>query len=218
MVHVVVASGIRFYREGLVKLLMAAGEIEVTGTASDWAGVLAALDRLRPDMILLDVGVVPRHPHLRDVVDALGVAKVVVLALPSEATDVVKWVEAGVDGYVAADAGVGELLQVIDSASRGEARCSPAVAGHLFERVSHLSRMVDAGPLPAGASPDQLTPRERQVARLMARGLSNKRISTNLGIKVATTKNHVHNVLQKLCLEGRGQVAAWHYEPGGDRG
>ncbi|MEJ2503426.1 MAG: response regulator transcription factor, partial [Gemmatimonadota bacterium] len=196
MNHVVVASGIRFYREGLIELLKARDDIEIAGAASD----------------LLDVGLAPPGADPRDVVDALGDTTVIVIALPGGAVSVIPWVEAGAAGYVAADAGVAELLEVMDSVRRGEARCSPAVAGHLFERVSRLARMVDTGPLPAGAAPEQLTPRERQVARLMAKGLSNKRISRQLGIKVATTKNHVHHVLQKLCLEGRGEVAAWHYE------
>lgn len=217
MNHVVVASSIRFYREALVELLEARDEIEVAGTASDWGDVLARLERLTPDMLLLDVGLVPVQCRARDVVDALGDTKVVMIGLSGGVGAVMRWVEAGADGYVPMESGVAELLEIMDSASRGEARCSPAVAGHLFERVSHLSRMVDTGPLPPGATPEQLTPRERQVARLMAQGLSNKRISRELGIKVATTKNHVHNVLQKLCLEGRGEVAPWHYEVGKDR-
>lgn len=212
MIQLIVATDIRFYREGLVQTLHGRGGIEVVGSASDWPELLAAARELEPDLILLDVALVPRTPHLRDAVDALGAAKVVVIALPSEPDDVLPWVEAGVDGYVASDASVAELVEAIEAADRGEACCSRAVAADLFARVSRLSRMVESAPRPAGASPEQLTPRERQVARLMARGLSNKKISRKLGIKLPTTKNHVHNVLQKLCLEGRGEVAAWHYE------
>ncbi|HUH11688.1 MAG TPA: response regulator transcription factor [Longimicrobiales bacterium] len=217
MIRLLVASGVRFYREGLVELLRTDEGIEVVGVAADWDGALAALVELEPSMILLDVNLVPARPALREVVDALCGTKVVVIALPSEERDAVRWVEAGVDGYVASEASIQDLRAVIAAAEKGEARCSPSVAADLFRRISRLSRIVEARRLPPAAAPGELTPRERQVARLLAQGLSNKRIAHRLGIKLTTTKNHVHNVLQKLSLDRRAEVAAWHFGGGDPR-
>ena len=217
MSRLLVASGVRFYREGLVELLAGDPETEIVGVAADWRAVLASLARLRTDMVLLDVDLVPEGMQAREVVDTLCGQKVVVIALPSEERDVVRWIEAGVDGYVPSDASIEDLRAVIRAAEHGEARCSPAMAASLFRRLSRLSRMLEARRLPPAAAPEDLTPREREVARLVAQGLSNKRIATRLGIKVTTTKNHVHNVLQKLSLDRRTEVAAWHFGGGDQR-
>jgi DNA-binding NarL/FixJ family response regulator len=97
---------------------------------------------------------------------------------------------------------VKDLRRAIESAWNGEAICSPRVAADAFSRLARLS----AGRPPAPLS--ELTPREQEVARLIEQGMSNKQIARRLVITLATVKNHVHNVLEKLRVRRRGEVGA----------
>ena len=111
--------------------------------------------------------------------------------------------EAGVAGYVPRDASLDDLVAVIESAFRGEAICSPRIAGSLLRRIATLAAGQN-GTMPLA----HLTGREREIVRLIDRGLSNKEIARDLGIEVATVKNHVHNILEKLQVRRRGEAAA----------
>src|SRR5439155_827652 len=103
----------------------------------------------------------------------------------------------------AREASIDDLVTVIESVARGEAICSPRVAAGLLRRVAALAA-GHGGDLPRA----QLTNREREIVRLIDNGLSNKEIARALGIEVATVKNHVHNILEKLQVHRRGEAAA----------
>jgi DNA-binding NarL/FixJ family response regulator len=96
------------------------------------------------------------------------------------------------------------LVATLESATRGEALFSPRMAASLLRRVAAL-----AATQPSPSAQVRLTPRERDIMRLLDEGLSNKEIAQRLGIEVATVKNHVHNILEKLQVHRRGEAAAW---------
>lgn len=107
----------------------------------------------------------------------------------------------GVAGFLPRDATLDDLAHTLTKVARGEAVCSSSVAGALLRRISTEAhqRTVTA---------DHLTPREREVLVLIEQGLSNKQIAQRLGIEVRTVKNHVHNLLEKLRVQRRGEAAA----------
>jgi DNA-binding NarL/FixJ family response regulator len=121
--------------------------------------------------------------------------------MPDDEIEIINCAEIGIAGYVPRDGSASDLVASIESAARGELRCSPRIAGVLFRKIAALSRTRTNG------GQEVLTAREAQILRLLQRGLSNKMISRDLGIGLPTVKNHVHSVLVKLGLQRRAQVA-----------
>ena len=203
---VLIISDIRLYRDALRQSLSEGGVAEVSGVS----GCDAAPDqvqRLGPDVVVLDasegLGAASLVRSLKALAPRLGI--VVVTSVRDEAEFLV-WAEAGASGYVDQNSSADDLAAAVQRAARGEVRCSPRLAALLTDRVAKLS----AERVRNGDELGGLTPRERDVMALVAEGLSNKHIAQRLGISDTTTKNHVHNILDKLGLGSRGQAAA-HY-------
>jgi DNA-binding NarL/FixJ family response regulator len=206
MLHLLVVSGVRFYREGLSEVLAARAGIAGCSAALDAAGAGARLLAApRPDVVLLDVAV----PEARELVAsaARSGARVVVMAVGEADDALLDWAELGVAGYVGRDGSLEELCETVEAAARGELRCSPTMAASLLRHLSALAGIVRSAR--HAAPPVRLTSRELEIAALIAGGLSNKGIARHLGIEVATAKNHVHNILRKLQVEHRHEAADW---------
>ncbi len=203
MIRVLVVAEIRLYREGLAQILSRSNDITVVGTAARHEEAVASAVELTPDVVLLDMATSNGLDVARAVAHASPAGRVVALAVPEDDHEVIACAEAGVAGYVPRHASLEELVAVIQSAARGEALCSPRVAASLLRRLAALG----GGPNGAGFA-GHLTAREREIVRLIDGGLSNKEIARELGIEVATVKNHVHNLLEKLQVHRRGEAAA----------
>jgi two-component system nitrate/nitrite response regulator NarL len=203
MVRVLVVTDIRLYREGLARDLDQRGDVLVVGTATSAQGALQRLAELEPDLVLLDVATAEGPSTVRSLVESAPHVKVVVLGLPEAEADVLAYAEGGASGYVPRDGTLADLEAVIKSAGRGEALCSPRIAGSLLRHVADLA--ADR----AGKSDEtRLTSREIEVVDLIDQGLSNKEIAERLCIAVSTVKNHVHNILDKLQVHRRTEAAA----------
>jgi DNA-binding NarL/FixJ family response regulator len=200
--RVVVCSDIRLLREGITLAVTQDGPLDVVGTAEpeDSPAMVAAQ---RPDVVLLDAGVAGGHGLPRLLKEVSPDLRVVVFALADDDVDIVVWAEAGVSGYVGRDGTVSDLTAAVEGAMRGEAFCSPKLAGLLFARVAQLS----AGTVTAEGA-GGLTRREQEIMSLVEKGLSNKEIARQLAIGHATVKNHVHRILEKMQARGRGEAAA----------
>ena len=133
--------------------------------------------------------------------------QIVALALAETEPAVIAWAEAGVTGYVPRSAALGELVSLLEGIMRGEQACSGNIAAGLLRWISQSPTRAE--PPAVAAEQSSLTIREEQVVRLIGAGLSNKEIARQLKIGLGTTKSHVHNVLGKLELKRRGQVARW---------
>src|SRR5205823_14959048 len=127
---------------------------------------------------------------------------VVALGVADAEPEMLACIEAGVVGLVSRDASFAELVATLVGAARGEVHCSPRFAGVLARRVASLAARRDADP-----ALDRLTARECEIVALVEQNLSNKEIAVRLGIEVATVKNHVHNLLDKLQVHRRSDVA-----------
>ena len=199
--QVFVVTGVRLYREGLARCLGA--EYDVIGTAPHGREAVRRIAERHPDVVLVDMAVPESAVTVRAIVELNPAPKVVALGVPENEPDVLACAEAGISGYVPRDASLRDLVRGIESVARGEALCSPRIAASLFRRVAIL-----AGDRPAGQRPAELTAREHQIIDLIDQGLANKEIASELCIEVATVKNHVHNILEKLEVARRGEAAA----------
>lgn len=203
-VRAIVAASVRLYRDGLAHSLGAA--MQVVAQTGDAPATLAEAGRLSPDVILLDVSVEGALALVRSLYEAVPAARVVAFAVDDAAEhQVLACAEAGVAGWISRDATEAEIVDAVLRAARGELICSARTAALLTRRLAALSRERVA---PAAAPAAQLTPREAEIGELLSRGLSNKHIARMLGLRLATVKNHVHNILEKLEVRTRGEAGA----------
>ena len=210
-ITVVVAAGIRLYREGLSALLGAHPSIEVVGTAASLTELHSRVSAVEPDVVLLDMELPDSLAAIRSTRGDAGAPFVIAIGMPDSDDGVVDCLEAGAAGYVPRHGSVDEVLARVEAAQRGEVACSPSVAGRLARRVATLVEQ-----LPDPHPHATLTAREREIAALVEAGMSNKEIASTLCIELSTVKNHVHNILEKLGISRRGQVATGirHGKPG----
>lgn len=205
MTGVGIVGEVRLYRDGLADVLDRTEGIRVVGTASSLEEALQLVDERAPDVMLVDLAITDGIGAVRALTPC---TRVVVLAVPELDSEILACAEAGIAGLVTRDASIAELVGSIVSAAHGELACTPRVAGVLLRRVAAVGRPPDEPPH------RPLTPRERQVVALIEEGLSNKEIAHRLYIEVATVKNHVHNILEKLQVSRRHAAAELLRRPG----
>jgi DNA-binding NarL/FixJ family response regulator len=200
-------------RVGLRKILEAEPDTNVVGEAADGEDAVAEARRLGPDVVLMDI----RMPVLdgieatRRIVAAQPATRVLILTTFGLDTYVYDALRAGASGFMLKDAPPEEIAAAVRIVASGEALLAPAVTRAVIEE---FTRQPSA---PAPADPlavEELTPREREVLDLLARGLSNPEICEALVISEATTKTHVARILQKLDLRDRVQAVIYAYETG----
>jgi two-component system, NarL family, nitrate/nitrite response regulator NarL len=201
-VRIVVVGDVRLYRDGLALILATRPRFDVLGTAATVADALELISTQQPDVVLLDTGTPQALSLVRHVHEALPRTQVVALTVPEVEETVIDCAEAGVAGYVTRDGSLADLVDAIESATRGETTCSPRIAAMLLRRVAAAPRQRSV------AHVAELTAREREIARLIENGLSNKDIARQLFIEVSTVKNHVHHILEKLRVTRRSDVVA----------
>ena len=199
--RILVVSEVRLCQEGVARALRASCSLQVIG-ATDPGHAVAHNARLRPQIVLFDATRPSSLETARRLAAAISDTKLVAFGLPESDQEVLAFAAAGIAGYVRQDASAQEVAAALHCVMRDELLCSPRVAASLYHRVAMLSR----GGLAREAV--TLTRREREIARLIDRGLSNKDIARQLGIEATTVKNHVHNILDKLKVRRRGEAAA----------
>jgi DNA-binding NarL/FixJ family response regulator len=211
-IRVLVADDQELVSTGFKMILSAQEDIDVVGVAADGAEALELALRTRPDVVLMDI----RMPRM-DGIEATrriltdgraGGARVVVLTTFDADEYVYEALAAGASGFLLKDGPADELLRAVRVVALGETLLSPAVTTKVIER---FARSGNARPLPGL---DELTPRELEVLKLLARGLSNAEIAERLVIGDATVKTHVARVLLKLDLRDRAQAVIAAYESG----
>jgi DNA-binding NarL/FixJ family response regulator len=203
--RVLVASPIRFYADGLAQQLARDPGLDVVAVVHAIDELQPAASAASPDVVLLDVAFArpPRVAALATLGALRPAVRVVALAVEEHDDDILDWAEHGVDGLVTRDSTLAEVAAAVRGAWRGELYCSPNVAATLLRRVGALAARYGRG---AGA--EELTAREHEILCLIDDGLSNKEIAHRLSIEVATVKNHVHHLLEKLGVHRRGEAAA----------
>jgi DNA-binding NarL/FixJ family response regulator len=199
-----VITSIRLYREGLAEILARLPDVAEVGTAEDGREGVAMVVEFRPHIVLLDMSLTDSLETARVMAHGTPPIRVVALAVPETEGHVLACAKAGVVGYVPREGSVRDLVTTLRHVARGEAVCAPHIAGSLLRHVALLAYQGAAV-----RSPARLTEREREVVDLIALGLANREIARQLGIEVCTVKNHVHNILEKLNVHRRSEVAAF---------
>jgi len=216
MIRALIAGRSRVHREALALALSQARRVRVLGTSSHRDEILTRLAEAPPDIVLIDFAMPEAASIVAEIRRRAPSVKVVAITLGDTEQEVVQLAEAGVAGYVLPDGSLEDLSIAVESAVRGELYCPPRVAFTLLRRVGAIALgSVTASKAKAAPSPvDELTGREREILRLVDRGMPNKQIARQLGIEVATTKNHVHNILRKLHVHRRIEASDWYRQGG----
>jgi DNA-binding NarL/FixJ family response regulator len=181
------------------------GKAEIVGVASDVDEAITEIRRTRPDVVLIDVHM-PGGGGLA-VIGALTETnpeiKFLALSVSDAAEDVIAMIRAGARGYVTKTISADDLAEAIDRIKAGDAVFSPRLAGFV------LDAFAGGLPVPIDEELDQLTAREREVLRLIARGFAYKQVASRLNLSVKTVETHVSAVLRKLQLSNRHELARW---------
>jgi DNA-binding NarL/FixJ family response regulator len=197
-IRVLVVDDHEVVREGLRAFLELQEGIEVAGEAADGAEAVDVAERIRPDVVLMDL-VMPRLDGLgamRALRERLPATRVVVLTSFLDDDKLLPALRAGAAGYLLKNAPPQEVARAVRAAHTGEAVLDPVVAARLVESLAGREEPLE-----------RLTPREREVLTLIGRGFPNKLIARELGLSEKTVKNHVGQVLAKLGVTDRTQAA-----------
>ena len=211
-VRVLIADDQALVRKGLRMILEVEPELEVVGQAGDGAEALSAAGDTRPDVVLMDV----RMPGMdgleatRRLLSGAEAGPHVLILTTFDLDDYVyEALRAGASGFVLKDMPPEQLVAAIHTVAQGEALLSPVITRRLIE--SFVQRRP-AAPDHAPSGLDRLTPREADILRLIARGLSNAEIAAEAFVSEPTVKTHVARILMKLGLRDRVQVVVYAYE------
>ena len=187
-------------RQGLRTFLESRPGMEVVGEAGDGDSAVDGVERLRPDVVLMDLVMPGRDgvAAIRLIRERAPETRVVVLTSFASDDQVVPAVQAGAAGYLLKDVEPSGLEAAIRLVHDGEALLDPQIAGRVMDQVAHPSPSGDLA---------SLTPRERQVLELLGRGLSNRELADTLVVSEKTVKTHVSNILMKLGVHDRTQAA-----------
>jgi two-component system nitrate/nitrite response regulator NarL len=201
------------FRSGIKLLLQRNPEFEVIGEASDGLEGVKRAKQLKPDVVLLDLNMpgISGLEALQLIIEDLPDTAVLMLTVSEEAEDLTTALKSGARGYLIKNIEADYLIQSIKRAAAGEAVISEAMIGKLvmqFRSGSHENSSPEK---------ERLTPRERETMVCLARGESNKEIARNLNVAESTVKIHVQNILKKLSLTSRVQIAVYAVEHGMDK-
>jgi len=210
--RVLIADDDDLMRAGLVELLTADPEIQIVGQAATGRQAVEQARRLAPDVVLMDV----RMPDLNgigatgELARAAPAVRVLILTTFEQDDYVFGALRAGASGFLLKRARPEELIAAVHTIAAGEALLSPSVTRRVIDRMAQqpTPELADRAKL------DALTPREREVLALIARGLSNREIAAALAVEESTIRTHVKRVLMKLELRDRVQAVIFAYETG----
>jgi DNA-binding NarL/FixJ family response regulator len=212
MIRVALVDDQAIVRAGLARILSPADGFEVVAECPDGKRAVEELPAVRPDVVLMDIRMpaldgVAATKHLRALEEPLDV-----LVLTTFGEDEVLWgaIEAGASGFVLKDSSAEDLIAAVRAVAGGGAWFDPGVAPRLLERYRRVVAPAarDAGRL------DQLTEREHEVLRLMARGATNAEIGATLHVAEATVKTHVGSIFAKLGVRDRAAAIVFAYDHG----
>lgn len=206
MIRVVIADDQALFREGLRTLLSTRSDIDVIGEAGDGGDAIALVEKLQPDVVLMDLRMpkldgIQATAHIRERWPSIPV---LVLTTFDDDANLFGALRAGAAGYLLKDVSSETLISAIQAATKGESFLQSTVTGRV---VAAFAKLMEGGGPKAEALVLPLSPREREILMLLGHAASNKEIADRLNLAEGTVKNHVTNILTKLDVRDRTQAA-----------
>ena len=208
-IRVVIADDHALYRRGLQAVVLLEDGIDIVGEAGNGDEAVERTVETLPDIVLMDVRM-PRTSGIeacQRIKELVPSTRIIMLTMSDEETDLFEAIKAGANGYLLKDIPAEEIAAGIVKVAGGDSLISPSMASKLLAEFAQMSKRQEERP--SGVVVPRLTEREREVLRLVARGMPNKEIGLTLFISENTVKNHVRNILDKLQLHSRMEAAMY---------
>ncbi len=200
----------RLLRDGMFSILKPHKDIDIIAASGDGKRTLAKIKQLKPNIVLLDLGL--RSQNSLRVVEVVKqdfpLAKIIVMDLAPVQADILQYVKAGANGFILKDASLNDFLITIRSVSEGATILPPLLIDSLFSQI--VDHAVREGKTKLREAV-RMTQREREVITLLSEGMSNKEIAHRIHISTYTVKSHIHNIMEKLALHTRLEIANYSY-------
>lgn len=199
----------RFLRDGIASMLKKQPDMNVIAVSSGSENILKVMEKFKPNIVLLDIG-----QRNQDSLNILKLSKlnypdtkVIVMDMIPPQAEVLEFIKAGVSGFILKDANISEFYRTIRIVHKGVQVLPPNLTSSLFSQI--VEHTISAAKSSENLESVRLTKREQQVIKLISDGLTNKEIAQKLQLSTYTVKSHVHNILEKLTLHTRVQIAKY---------
>lgn len=198
----------RILREGISAMINTHKDVMVVGVSDGRDDTIKKIRALKPQVVLMDLGIASKNSLMvvRSVKAEFPLVKILGMGLVASQTDIMEFVQSGADGFILKDASMDDVINTIHAVSKGETVLPPPMTGSLFLQVVEHALIKGKRNLKGAI---RMTQREKEIITLIVEGMSNKQISDTLHIATFTVKSHVHNILEKLALHSRLQIAAY---------
>lgn len=209
MINLAIISDIRLYREGIGSLLGDIDEFNVAGILENKTELSDFMIKQAVDITIVDMRMQDCNEILSSIQKKSSDTKIIVIAIPPNDDSYLLCVETGITGYLSKESSIDELINAIITVDKGGLHCPCSITQYILESVRHKRSENKIADLETNYSTllDLLTRREIQIIKMLAEGMSNKKIASALTIELSTVKNHVHNILVKTGVESRTQIA-----------
>ncbi|MEO8231626.1 MAG: response regulator transcription factor [Ignavibacteriota bacterium] len=200
----------RLLRDGMFSILKPHKDILIIAASGDGKNTLIKIKQLKPNVVLLDLGLRSQNSlHVVEIVKKdFPQAKIIVMDLAPVQADILRYVKAGANGFILKDASLNDLLITIRKVSEGETILPSLLVDSLFSQIVEFAVREGKSKLKDAV---RMTKREREVIVLLSEGLSNKEIGQKIHTSTYTVKSHIHNIMEKLALHTRLEIANYSY-------
>jgi DNA-binding NarL/FixJ family response regulator len=200
----------RLLRDGIFSILKAHKDIVIIAASGDGKNSLAKIQQLKPNVVLLDLGLRSQNSlHVVEIVKKeFPQAKIIVMDLAPVQADILQYVKAGANGFILKDASLNDFLITIRTVSEGSTVLPPLLVDSLFSQIVDHAVREGKSKLKEAV---RMTKREREVIQYLGEGMSNKEIGQKIRISTYTVKSHIHNIMEKLALHTRLEIANYSY-------
>jgi DNA-binding NarL/FixJ family response regulator len=207
----------RLLRDGISMMLKKQSDMQVVATVGNGENILITMEKNKAEIVLLDLGL--RNQNSLQIVkltkEHFPETKVIVMDLIPLQADVFEFVQAGVAGFILKDANISDFYNTIRSVYKGIKILPPHLTGSLFSQI--VEHAINVAKPSTIVDSVRMTKREKQVIELISEGFTNKEIGQRLHLSTYTVKSHVHNILEKLALNTRVQIAKHAHLTGADQ-
>lgn len=200
----------RLLRDGIFSILKPHKDIVIIAASGDGRNTLVKIKQLKPNVVLLDLGLRSQNSlHVVEIVKKdFPLAKIIVMDLAPVQADILQYVKAGANGFILKDASLNDLLITIRAVADGSTILPPLLIDSLFSQI--VEHAVREGKTKVKDAV-RMTTREREVVMHLGEGMSNKEIGQKMRVSTYTVKSHIHNIMEKLALHTRLEIANYSY-------